>query len=224
MVALYVFSLILGGGFLALSVFGDLFGGHGDVDFGGDVGGLDGDLGLDAGHLDVDGGSLDLGGGHVDVNTVHTELQADSAHLASKVFSIRTLFYSLFGFGSVGTLLTFVWSGNPFLTGAFAVASGVASGSLINVAFSYVKRTESGTLQSEATYSGLRGKVTLPLRFGVPGKIVVERGGRRLELRALPHASAAEQGDPATWKAVMVVEMEHGVAKVAPVEDLLLEP
>jgi hypothetical protein len=223
MVAFYVFSLVLGGGFLALSVFGDLFGGHGDVDFGGDVGGLDGDLGLDAGHLDVDAGHIGVDAGHLDVQATHAGLQADAGHLASKIFSIRTLFYSLFGFGSVGTLLTFVWSGNPFLTAAFAVVSGVASGALINGAFSYVKRTESGALQSETTYAGMQGRVTLPIRRDVPGKIVVERGGRRLELRALPHPSAAGQGDPASWRSVMVVEMERGVARVAPLEDFLLE-
>ena len=242
MVALYVFSLILGGGFLAMSVFGDLFGGHGDVDLQGDLGGFDGhlelDVGgvdldaggleLDAGGLDLDAGGLDLdaGGlemdvGHMDVGAAHADLNADAGHLASKVFSIRTLFYSLFGFGSVGTLLTFVWSGNPLLTGAFAVLSGLASGAVINSAFGYVKRSESGLLQTEASYSGLSGRVTIPIRPGIPGRIVVERGGRRVELRALPHPSG--QGDPTVWKAVFVVDMEKGVAKVAPVdEDMLL--
>jgi hypothetical protein len=228
MVALYVFSLILGGGFLAMSVFGDLFGGHGDVDLQGDLGGFDGHLELDAGGVDLDAGGLDFdaGGlevdvGHVDVGAAHADLNADAGHLAAKIFSIRTLFYSLFGFGSVGTLLTFVWSGNPLLTGAFAVLSGLASGAVINSAFGYVKRSESGLLQTEAAYSGLSGRVTIPIRPGIPGRIVVERGGRRVELRALPHPSG--QGDPTAWKAVFVVDMEKGVAKVAPVdEDMLL--
>jgi hypothetical protein len=61
MVALYVFSLVLGGGFLALSVFGDLFGGHGDVEF-------DGHLELDAGGMDVDVGDFDLDAGGVDMD------------------------------------------------------------------------------------------------------------------------------------------------------------
>ena len=45
MVSLYIFSLILGGGFLAMSVLGDLFGSHGDVDLHGDMSGFDGHLG-----------------------------------------------------------------------------------------------------------------------------------------------------------------------------------
>jgi hypothetical protein len=234
MVALYIFSLVLGGGFLALSVFGDLFGGHGDVELGGfdghlelDSGGLDlhaGGLDLDAGGIDADVGGLDLGAGHLDVYAAHSELQADASTLAGKVLSIRTLFYSLFGFGAVGSLLTFVWTGNPFLTAAFAVTGGVASGAVINAAFGYLRRSESGILAGEEGYSGLSGRVTLPIRSGVPGKVVVEKGGRRVELRALPHPSALEQGDPATWKNVFVVEMERGVARVAPIEeDMLLE-
>jgi len=244
MIPLYVFSLILGGGFLAMSVLGDLLGGHGDVDVGGDIGGFDGDLELDAGGLDLDAGGLDLdaggldldaggfdmdaGGldldaGHLDVDAAHAELDADAGHLASKIFSIRTLFYSLFGFGSVGTILTYLWSGNPVFTAIFAVISGLASGAVINSAFGYVRRSESGLLQSESTYTGVSGKVTLPIRAEIPGKVVVERGGRRVELRALPHSSG--KGDPATWTRVLVVDMEKGIARVAPVdEDMLLGP
>ncbi|MFH1763876.1 MAG: hypothetical protein ABIF09_06770 [Gemmatimonadota bacterium] len=234
MVSLYVFSLILGGGFLAMSVLGDLFGGHGDVELDGDLGGFDGHLeidaggldldagglDLDAGGLDLDGGGLEMDAGHLDVDAAHAELDADAGSLASKIFSIRTLFYSLFGFGSVGTLLTFVWSGNPLLTAAFAVVSGLSSGAVINSAFAYVKRSESGMIQAEASYAGLSGRVTLPIRPEIPGRVVVERGGRRVELRALPHPSG--QGDPSMWRSVFVVEMEKGVAQVAPIDESML--
>ena len=219
MLALYLFCLILGGGFLSLAVFGDLFGGHADVD--GDLGGIDGHLELDAGGLDVDAGGLDLdaggldvdaggmdldaGGmdldaGHMDVATAHAHLQADAGSLATKIFSIRNLFYSMFGFGAMGTLLTITWSGNPLSTAAVAVLSGMASGAIVNSAFNYLWRTESGQVQAEVTYAGLAGKVTLPIRPGVPGKVVVERSGRRVELRALPRLrpSAGRSLDVAT--------------------------
>jgi hypothetical protein len=238
MVALYVFSLVLGGGFLAMSVFGDLFGGHGDVDldaggldmdaggFDMDAGGLDMDAGgfdMDAGGLDLDAGGLDMDAGHLDVGATHAELHADAGHLATKILSIRTLFYSLFGFGAVGSLLTFVWTGSSLLTAGFAVLGGLSSGAVINAAFGYVRRSESGLLLTEGTFAGCQGRVTLPIRREVPGKVVVERAGRRVELRALPHPSGT--GDPSLWKTVFVVEMERGVARVAPVEeDLLLEP
>jgi hypothetical protein len=238
MVAFYVFSLVLGGGFLAMSVFGDLFGGHGDVDLGGggvdlEAGGLDMDAGhldldaggfdMDAGGVDMDAGGLDMDAGHLDVGAAHAELHADAGHLATKILSIRTLFYSLFGFGAVGSLLTFVWSGSPFLTAGFAVLGGLSSGAVINTAFGYVRRSESGVLLTEGSYAGLQGRVTLPIRPEVPGKVVVERGGRRVELRALPHSSG--QGDPELWKNVFIVDMEEGVAWVAPIEEgMLLEP
>lgn len=253
MLALYLFSLVLGGGFLSLAIFGDLFGGHGDADFDSDLGGMDGHLELDAGHidmdvghidadlggidvdvggmdldaggLDVDGGDLDVAAVHGDLEATHAELQADAGSLAAKIFSIRTIFYSMFGFGAMGTLLTYAWSGNPFLTAAVSVLSGIASGSIVNAAFGYVKRTESGMLLSEVSYEGLAGRVTLPIRWETAGKIVVERSGRRVELRAYPHASMAGKADPTTWEKVFVVEMVRGVARVAPVEeDMLFEP
>jgi hypothetical protein len=209
-VALYLFSLVLGGGFLALSVFGDFLGGHGDVD-----------MGVDGGGLDLDAGGLGGGG---DAGSAHAALDHDTSHLMSKVFSIRTLFYSLFGFGAVGTLLTFLWSGNPLVTAGFALSSGMVSGALIHAVFGYVQGSESGMVQSEAGYAGCQGRVILPIRGTSPGRVVVERGGRRVELRALPHSSSADQGDPGAWRTVFVVEMERGVARVVPMEeDLLLE-
>ena len=91
---------------------------------------------------------------------------------------------------------------------------------MINATFGYVKRSESGMLAAEATYAGLPGKVILPIRPGIPRQVVVERSGRRVALRALPHASAG--GDPASWTQVFIVEMERGVARVAPIDESLL--
>jgi len=181
MIALYVFSLVLGGGFLALSLFGDLFGGHGDVDLGGHVAGLDTDVHaeleaqLDAGH------SLDAGG-----DVEHGGL----SHAAAKIFSVRTITYSLFGFGAVGTGLTLVRAGGaPGTTALLAVGTGLVSGTLINTLFSWVRRGDSGALREEEGYSGRLGRVTLPIA-GSGGKIVVEVAGREVELVARPHASA----------------------------------
>jgi hypothetical protein len=215
-VPLYVFSLVLGGGFLALSVFGDLFGGHSDVDMDADLGGFDG-------HLELDAGGMEMDVGHLDVDASHAELSADAGHLATKILSIRTVCYSLFGFGAVGTLLTFAWTQNPFLTAAFAMVGGISSGAVINSAFGFVRRSESGEIQGERSYAGAQGRVIIPIKAEVQGRVVVERAGRRVKLRALPHPSA--QGDPSTWTRVFVVEMEKGVALVAPFEEgMLLEP
>lgn len=204
MTSLYVFCLVLGGGFLGLSLLGDLFGGHGDVDLGGG--------GVDASDLPVDAADAptDAHGGHDG---------PDHHGVAAKVFSIRTVIYAAFGFGAVGTLLTWLWSGrSPVTTAALAAGTGLASGWLINVAFSWVKRSETGALGGESTFEGHTGRVTLPIE-GSGGKVVVEKAGREVELRALAHPSALGRGDPSRWKAVVVVDMKHGVARVAPVDD-----
>lgn len=200
MMALYVFGLVLGGGFLAISLFGDLLGGHGDVDLV-----SDGLSDLDPGHDHAAGGDHD--------------------GAATKIFSMRTVTYSLFGFGAVGALLTWLWSGGaPVTIAVLAAGTGVASGAMVNVVFSWMSRSESGALEGEDAFEGLTGRVTLPIAAS-GGHIRVEKAGREVELRALPHPSASDRGDPAGWRRVVVVEMEHGVARVAPLDnDQLLQP
>lgn len=192
MLALYLFSLVLGGGALAVSVLGDAFGGAGDLD------------------MEMDAGA-----------------DADAGDAHAKIFSLRAMVYALFGFGAVGTALT-LWVpalAVPVRLG-FALAGGVASGALITALFRWLGATESGAPPDDTTFVGLSGAVTLPLSAGTPGAIAVERGARRYTLRALPHATGGPpSGDPAAWTSVVVVEMEGGVARVAPVdEDLALEP
>ncbi|MEK9502279.1 hypothetical protein [Gaopeijia maritima] len=191
MLALYLFSLIIGGGFLLLSVLGG--GGEGDIDV---DGGLDLDLGLDGDALD---GAADLDGGPDDA--------------ASRIFSIRTVVYALFGFGATGTVLTQLGVG-LITTLAFSVAGGIASGLLVSLVFHFLVKTESGEHQGDSSLVGLDGVVTLPIDEVRPGTVMVERGGRRFALRALPHSTT--EGDPAAWSRVIVVDMEGGVARVAP--------
>ena len=214
MVTLYVFCLVLGGGFLGLSLLGDLLGG--DV---GDVA-IDADVSLDFdAHMDVDA--------HLDVDS-HIDIDTDAGHAAhavAKIFSVRSVIYSMFGFGAVGTLLTWLWGGDsPFVIGSLAVVTGILSGTLINSTFAYLRRSDSGAHLTESSYAGCSGTVTLPIGVDVPGKIAVERAGRRIKLRALPHSSALDQ-DVEKWKSVFVVEMKDGIALVTPAEEeLLLEP
>lgn len=215
MVTLYVFSLVLGGGLLGLSLLGDIFGGH-DVDLASgtsmDMGG-DTDLGFDA-HMDVDV--------HVDAAGGAAGHAAHGDHASSKIFSIRTATYALFGFGAVGASLTYVFhASSTALTAVFAIAGGLLAGTLVNVAFGWLRRSESGAVQREEALAGHTGRVALPLS-GSAGRILVEVSGRTVRLRALPHPSALGQGDPEGWTSVVVVEMKDGVALVAPVaKDLL---
>lgn len=186
MMALYLFALVLGGGFLLLSVLGG-----GDAD-------MDTDL-----HVEVEGldGSADAG--------------AHGDHAASRVFSLRTAVYALFGFGATGTALAALGLG----TGTslpFSLLGGLGSALVVALAFRFLDRTDSGAQDEDASLSGLPGVVTLPLGTGSPGTVAVERGGRRITLRALPHP--ASTGEPRSWTRVVVVEMDRGVALVSPLE------
>jgi membrane protein implicated in regulation of membrane protease activity len=119
------------------------------------------------------------------------------------------------------TLLTYM--GFPvFATAVTAVVGGMLSGALVTTVFNYLRRTDSGAHPGDAGFIGLPAKVVLPLSEG-SGAILVERGGRRIRLRALPHAAA--EGEPDEWTRVVVVDLEGGIARVTPVkEDHLLEP
>ncbi len=178
MFGVYIFSLVIGGAFLLLSLFGDAF--DSDVD------GLEGDVDIDS----VDGSGV------------------------WKLLSIRSIIYALFGFGAVGTALTL--SGLvPWLnTLLFASTGGVLSGALISAVFGWVKRSEGGNRTTDREFEGLLADVTVPFGNTNTGQIAVSRGGRRHVLLARPHSST--EGSPEAWTKVVVVELEQGVARVAP--------
>lgn len=192
MAALYLFSLILGGGLLVLS----LLGGEG-----GDV---------DVGELELDG--LGDAGDAADLGSASDA--ADGS--ASKIFSLRSLIYALFGFGGTGTLLTALGMAGP-ATLAAALVTGLVLGALVSLVFGYLHRTESGAKLGDDALLGLTGHVVLPMSEGSPGAIIVLRGDRRIRLRALPHGTA--DGDPSAWDRILVVDVDGGVARVTPLEE-----
>jgi len=195
MYAAYLFSVVLGGGLLVLSVLGDLFGGGAaDMDVDAEL-----DVAPDAGELEAEGGG---------------------DHSVTKILSMRTVTYALFGFGAVGWLLTGLGFGpSEPSTVAYALVGGLLSGSMVHRAFKYLRGTESGQLEPDDSFAGLAGRVTLPLGDGSVGNVAVERGGRRHTLRALPHPSASAGPRSQDWRQVVVVEMKDGVAYVVPSDD-----
>jgi len=188
MFGLYIFSLVVGGAFLLLSLFGDAF--DSDID------GLDADLDVDV--ASVDGSGL------------------------WEILSLRSLVYSLFGFGAVGTALSLIGINSALYTLFVAAAAGVLSGALVSWAFALVKRSEAGPRNSDTDFEGLLADVTVPLGNEGTGQIAVSRGGRRHVLLARPHDSAHESS-PEDWTRVLVVELVGGVARVTPAGPDLLE-
>ena len=196
MYAAYLFSVVLGGGLLLMSLLGGLLGGDAV------------ELELEA-EIDID----------IDMD-VDVDVDSDLGHAAAKILSIRTLTYTLFGFGAVGWLLSrggFAPEATSTIT--YAVIGGLISGTLVNRAFGYLRGTETGMIEQDESFVGLAGEVTLRLGDGSAGSVAIEQGDRRHTLRALPHASVQTGAPPEEWHNVVVVEMKDGVAYVAPSDD-----
>ena len=209
MTTLFVFSLIVGGGLLALSLLGDLFGGEADLDSD-----FDADFDLDA-DVDADFAVDDVG---PDPGSVDGEVPTDLAG-AIRIFTIRNLTYFMFGFGAVGWLLTVTRPDLPtwIVSVAALVAGGIAAGTAA-VVFGWLRATDSGWQADETSFVGCEARVLLPVGHGKVGQIMVRRGDREHELRALPFDSRAEA--PERWRNVVVIEMDGGTARVSPMDAL----
>lgn len=200
MAQVYLFFLVLCGGLALLSVLGDFL----DTD----VGDVDADVDAD---LDVE---------------ADADVDADTG--AEKIFSIRGLLYTLFGFGLTGTLLT--TTGSPAAAPAtigISAGSGLAAGWMVTKLLNWIRSSEAGERAGDASFEGRPGRMTLPMApEGETGRVRVHRGERTYDLKALPHPGASTSTDPSEWEQVMVIEVREGVAFVAPVDEegLPLEP
>lgn len=190
MFGLYVLCLAVGGGFLAISLFGEVL--EADADFSADS--------------DFDAG--------------------DASGLA-KLFSLRAIVYSLFGFGATGVGLTVAWGeARPTWIMGLSVATGVVAGVFISAVLDYVKRTSSGERLGEASFAGLTARVIVPLASGSTGTVSVERGDRRYSLRAVldERGDGDGKGPLLVGQSVVVTEVSGGVAYVTPVAGDLFPP
>ena len=166
MTTAYMIALILGGGFMAISLFSDV---------------------LEGADLDVD---VDLDG------EVDASLGGSGGAGALKILSLRTIVYALFGFGAVGSMLTRLWGPEQAgTTVLWATAGGLATGVVASALFGMLKRSDTGDRLGEATFIGLTGQITLPMSDESPGRVTVFRGDRTIALRALPHSTAEGEPD-----------------------------
>ena len=141
-----------------------------------------------------------------------------SGHNAFQWLSLRTLTYFLFVFGGVGAILTKTWHVATMpLVLLLSVVTGLGVGAVVSLAFKYLGRTDSGLRDSEDSFVGLTGRVTLPFGSSGLGKVLVQRGDRTFELMARPLDAAARGATH--WKSVIVVEMHRGTALVTPMDD-----
>lgn len=192
---IYLISLIVGGFFVLLSIFGA--GDHdSDVDVAVDVD-ADVDLDLDADgdvHIDAGGHELGAGVGLIDL------------------LSIRALFLFAAFFGLTGVLLDLTGTPEPW-TAILSVVTGAIAGLGGNY---IIKRFAYEQVSSNTTTAELKGRtaqVILPFAGSEKGKIAVVAKGQRMQLRARPldteSAEAFAKGDD-----VVIIRMDGSVAEV----------
>jgi membrane protein implicated in regulation of membrane protease activity len=194
METLYLISLIVGGFFVLLSIFGGDADADSDIDFDTDTDfDLDTDGDFDSADGDM-GSDISAGPGFVDL------------------FTIRALFLFAAFFGLTGTLLS--WAGSdPLLTALLAATVGILVGLGGNYLIKRVGYAQVSSDISMAELKGITGKVLVPFSSGERGKIsLVVRGNQvRLIARALDDLSEEEF---APGEEVVVVRTENGVAEV----------
>lgn len=194
METVYLTSLIVGGFFVLLSIFG---GGDHESD-------ADTDLALDADH-DVD---LTVDADH-DFDAAF-DVDAHGGPDLVDLFSIRALFLFAAFFGLTGVTLGALGTVEP-LNGILSATTGLLVGLGGNW---FIKRFAYQQVSSQITEQALKGRtarVLLPLSGDRKGRILLESGGRRVELTAqlFDGADSADRGEE-----VVVMRVHGHIAEV----------
>lgn len=202
--SVYLISLIVGGFFVLLSIFGGT-----DSESDADV-----DVDADA-EFDVD---TDADFDHDFDHDVDHDLSADHdfdvGHGPDFVdlLSIRALFLFAAFFGLTGTVLGLLGSQEP-LTAVFSVLTGLVVGLGGNWFIKRFAYEQVSSAVSVADLTGRTARVSLPFTGAERGKILVEAKGQRLQLLARSlDTEADELFDPGDE--VVVVRMDGRVAEV----------
>lgn len=184
---LYVISLIVGGGLLAISA---VFGGDAEADVDFDAGAeIDADVDLD-GELDTGGaGPLDL----------------------SSWFSMRFLIYFAAAFGLVGTALTWMSDASSTRVLASALIGGTLVGQIAHQLFRYLVRSSSNSATKTKDYINKTARVTVAIRPSARGEVAIRIGDRE---RFVPARARRDDDAFDTGATVGVVAFENGTARV----------
>ena len=200
MESVYLISLIVGGFFVLLSIFG---GGDHEAD-------ADTDLDFDAdSDFDVD---MDLDADHdLDFDMDH-DLGMEAGPGLVDLLSIRALFLFAAFFGLTGVVLGALGTAEPLL-GILSASTGAVIGLGGNW---FIKRFAYQQVSSQVTTASLKGRtaeVLLPMEGEQNGRILLEAGGKKLQLTARlfepDQADPVERGDE-----VVVLRIDGHVAEV----------
>lgn len=132
-------------------------------------------------------------------------------------FSFQTAAYAMAAFGLTGTALS--WLGAPFLPTLLAAAvMGVVGGTLVGIAFNWLKRSQSGFAESSDHYIGGIGTTEVRIPSGGRGRIELIHRGRAFTLPA-----TSTGGEIDRHETVVIIDVVDGIALVdrAPKELML---
>ena len=202
--SIYLFSLILGGTFVVLSVLAGA--GDADADFDVDV---DADVDVDM-DMDVDA-DADV---DVDADADGEGLSDVETRIGKKYrpwFSFKFYTYTLGFFGLTGVLLTLVGTAEP-LGAMLSAMMGLIAGFGVSYLLHYAdKDSASNRATTDRDFLGAQAEVLLPIKKGDRGRIRVQMGGRTVDMRAETEDEGVvlDMNDEC-----FVLDIEDGVAKV----------
>jgi hypothetical protein len=130
----------------------------------------------------------------------------------------------LVAFGGVGIILALAFPRAEALASRLAAGAGVAAAVLVTVlaprplpvaATSVAEAEGEDMSEDEEEIVGMTGTFFAPLSARALGRVVIRRGERTVAFAARPVVGVAP---PDRWDSVVIVDVYHGTALVAPVE------
>ncbi len=200
MFGFYLASAIIGWAFVGLFLFGGIDT-EVDADFDADI---DVDVDLDA---DLDG-EIDVSG---------SGIASSIASAGLSLLSFRSVMFFLAFFGLTGIVLNII-DASFLATLIAAIGVGVFAWILNSFVFRALKVADVSSSLKKADLRGAMGAVVLPISPGHRGRVSIEVGAQRRYLTAEPYA--ADETAFAVGDGIVVVEVNKGVARVAPIEIL----
>lgn len=181
----YWTCLVLGGGFVVISLLGML---------GGDAHGGD----LDAQHLPHDA--------HVDpaaLKSLHGTL--------SQWLSVRFIVYFMACFGATGVIAGNLGDLAPLPVLLLSLGCGVLVGQIVHQAVAYLRRSSGDSTPQPQDYVGRLARVTIPIESALKGEIALQV---RETHRRLPAVAVEQPGNFSVGDEVVVVAYRGGIAEV----------
>jgi hypothetical protein len=130
------------------------------------------------------------------------------------LFSIRTLAFGAFAFGAVGVLGRLAaWS--PLTTLALASALGAGTWLGVGALFTYLQRSQSGAILTDASWIGSEAELVVPFGADGLGRISLTAGGQITELAARRAEGYAAYPAEA-FRRCLIDQIADGTALVVP--------